>query len=144
MSDATSVDPTAVLFGLEEEFSVLSVRRIEAGAVRVIVEQTAREGPCPACGVLSSTIKDRPLMRLRDLPAFGQPVQLWWRKRRLVCAEAECPTRTFTQTASAVRPRGRGPSGCGTGSRPRSRRGTGRCRRWPPSTVCRGRPRTAR
>jgi transposase len=107
MSDATSVDPTAVLFGLEEEFSVLSVRRIEAGAVRVIVEQTAREGPCPACGVLSSTIKDRPLMRLRDLPAFGQPVQLWWRKRRLVCAEAECPTRTFTQTAAAVRPRGR-------------------------------------
>ena len=28
MSDATSVDPTAVLFGLEEEFSVLAVERI--------------------------------------------------------------------------------------------------------------------
>jgi len=29
MSDATSVDNTAVLFGLEEEFSVLEVQRID-------------------------------------------------------------------------------------------------------------------
>jgi hypothetical protein len=41
MSDATSV-----LFGLEQEFSVLGVRRVDATAVKVIVEQVAREGPC--------------------------------------------------------------------------------------------------
>lgn len=101
MSDATSV-----LFGLEDEFGVLDVQRIDACSVRVVVEQTAREGPCPACGVLTSTVKDRPVMRLKDLPASGQSVELWWRKRRLVCGETLCPRRTFTQTSAAVRPEG--------------------------------------
>jgi len=46
MSDATWVDPASVLFGLEDEFAVLDVRRIDSGGVRVAIEQTAREGPC--------------------------------------------------------------------------------------------------
>jgi len=83
MSDATSADPTALLFGLEEEFSVLKVQRIDAITVKMIIEQTVREGPCPACGVLTSAVKERPLRRLKDLPASGQMVELWWRKRRL-------------------------------------------------------------
>jgi transposase len=92
MTDATSIDPTdmlsgvlsdptAVLFGLETEFRVLSVQRTGAAAVTVIVEQVAREGPCPTCGVLSAAVKDRPLMQVKDLPASGQTVELWWRKR---------------------------------------------------------------
>ena len=89
MSDATSV-----LFGLEHEFNVLEVERVDTRAVKVVIEQTAREGPCPECGVLSGTVKDRPWMRLKDLPVFGQTVQVWWRKRRLICAEALCPRKT--------------------------------------------------
>ncbi len=47
-------------------------------------------------------------MRLKDLPASGQTVDLWWRKRRLICAEACCPRRSFTQvSAPAGRPRAR-------------------------------------
>ena len=125
MTDATSIDPThllsgvlsdpsgmwsdpaAVLLGLESEFRVLSVRRTAASAVEVIIEQTAREGPCPTCGVLSSAVKDRPLVQIKDLPASGQIVELWWRKRRLVCREGRCPLRSFTQFSAAVRPRGR-------------------------------------
>lgn len=122
MSDATStvssIDPSrvvlevlsdraAVLFGLEPEFGIVSVTRTGLSAVEVIVERTAREGPCPACGVLSARVKDRPLLRVKDLPASGQRVELWWRKRRLLCVEALCPRRSFTQTASAIRPRGR-------------------------------------
>ena len=45
MSDATSV-----LFGLEDEFAVLGVQRLDAARVSVIIEQRAREGPCPDCG----------------------------------------------------------------------------------------------
>src|SRR5215217_3411249 len=71
LTDATTVDPTAVLFGLEDEFSVLGVDRIGPTKVKMIIEQTAREGPCPACGVLTSAVKDRPVMRLKDLPACG-------------------------------------------------------------------------
>jgi transposase len=102
MSDATSV-----LFGLEDEFSVLDVQRVDTATVKAIIEQTAREGSCPACGVLSGAVKDRPLMRLRDLPMSGQAVELWWRKRRLVCAEAWCRRKTFTQVSAAVLPRAR-------------------------------------
>ena len=107
MSDATSVDSTAVLFGLEGEFRVLEVQRVDATTVTVIIEQTAGEGPCPVCGVLAGAVKDRPVMRLKDLPASGQQVQLRWRKRRLVCAEPLCRRKSFTQTSAAVRPRGR-------------------------------------
>jgi transposase len=102
MSDATSV-----LFGLEDEFRVLEVQRVDATAVKVIIEQTAREGPCPECGVFTGTVKDRPVMRLKDLPASGQTVELWWRKRRLVCVEPLCPRKTVTQVSTAVRSRGR-------------------------------------
>jgi transposase len=45
--------------------------------------------------------------RLKDLPVSGQTVELWWRKRRLVCGEALCPRRTFTLTSAAVLPRAR-------------------------------------
>jgi transposase len=102
MSDATSV-----LFGLEHEFNVLEVERVDTTTVKVIVEQTARDGPCPECGVFSGTVKDRPWMRLKDLPLSGQTVQLWWRKRRLICAEGPCRRKTFTQVSAAVRPRAR-------------------------------------
>ena len=100
-------DPAGVLFGLEAEFRVLSVQRTGPDAVRLIMDQVVREGPCPACGVLSSTVKDRPMVRVKDLPASGQAVELWWRKRRLLCGEQLCPQRSFTQTADAVRPRAR-------------------------------------
>ena len=41
------------------------------------------------------------------LADFGQTVELWWRKRRLVCGEVLCPRKTFTQVSIAVRPRAR-------------------------------------
>src|SRR4029450_13886534 len=46
-------------------------------------------------------------MWLRDLPTFGKTVELWWRKRRLICDEGLCPRRSFTQVSAAVRPRAR-------------------------------------
>jgi len=57
--------------------------------------------------VFSSVVKERPLRRLKDLPACGQTVELWWRKRRLVCREQQCQQHGFTQVCAAVRPRGR-------------------------------------
>jgi len=106
LSDVLS-DPAAVLFGLEAEFRVVSVERAGPTAVKLIIEQTARDGPCLACGVLSATVKDRPLIRIKDLPACGQQVELWWRKRRLRCVEPQCLRQSFTQAAEAVKPRAR-------------------------------------
>jgi transposase len=47
------------------------------------------------------------VVRPTDLPACGQSVQRWWRKRRLICTEPLCPRQTFTQSSAAVLPRGR-------------------------------------
>ena len=103
MSDATSV-----LYGLEKEFRVVEVTRLaDAAEVKIIIEMLAQEAPCPNCGVLSGWIKDRPVTRVKDVPASGQRVQLWWRKRRLVCTEVACRQRSFTQISDAIRPRAR-------------------------------------
>ena len=48
-------------------------------------------------------MKERPLRRLKDLPASGQRVELWWRKRWLECREAQCRQHSFTQVCGAVR-----------------------------------------
>ncbi len=57
--------------------------------------------------MLSARVKDRPLVRVKDLPACGQRTQVWWRKRRLACTERACPVGSFTQTSTAIRPRAR-------------------------------------
>src|ERR671921_2713027 len=99
-------DTTSVLFGLDDH-RVLDVERVAGRVVRVVIESTEREGACPACGVLSTRVKERPLVRLRDLPASGQRVQLWCRRRRLACREPACPRLSFTQVSAQVPARAR-------------------------------------
>jgi hypothetical protein len=52
--------------------------------------------------VLSSRVKDRPVRRVKDLPASGRRVELWCRQRRLACREPACPRRSFTQTTAQL------------------------------------------
>jgi hypothetical protein len=40
--------------------------------------------------------------RVKELPASGQRVLWWWRKRRLVCGEADCPRLSFAEAMAAV------------------------------------------
>ena len=49
----------------------------------------------PDCGVVAQ-VKDRPLVELVDLPAFGRPSRLVWHKRRWRCPEMNCPTGSWT------------------------------------------------
>jgi len=99
-------EPMTLLFGLDE-FVVVDVSRVEGATVRVVIETLAREGACPECGTLSARVKDRPLRRIKDLRASGQRVELWWRKRRLVCLPATCPRRSFLERTVAIPPRSR-------------------------------------
>ncbi|WP_175442283.1 transposase, partial [Humibacillus sp. DSM 29435] len=98
---------TSVLLGLEGEFAVLQLERIDPDTVKIVIEVIDRECACPACGVLTSRVKERPLVRLKDLPASDQRTELWWLKRRLVCREPACATGTFTQQSTAVPARSR-------------------------------------
>jgi transposase len=68
------------------------------------VELIARAGCCPTCGRGSLTVKDRPVVRVRDLPMAGRPTLLVWRKRRYRC---EGCGRTFTETHPELPPRQR-------------------------------------
>ena len=56
------IDSTSVLFGLEDEFVVTGLERLSKDDLRVVIEHRDREAPCPACGVLTSRVKERPLV----------------------------------------------------------------------------------
>jgi transposase len=97
---------TSLLFGLDS-FVVVDVARVADEVVEVVIETVAAEAPCPDCGMLSWRIKDRPRVRVKDLPASGQAVVLWWRKRRLLCLEPTCARLSFTEVNAEVPPRSR-------------------------------------
>ena len=101
------IDSTSVLFGLEDEFVVTSLERLSSSGLRVVIEHREREAACPGCGTLTARVKDRPLVRVRDLDACGQVIQLWWRKRRLACLEPLCAAGSFTQQWAAIPARAR-------------------------------------
>jgi len=77
------------------------------GRAGAVIETIEEEGACPTCGVLSSRVKERPPVRLRDLSASGQRVQLWCRRRRLGCRESAWPRGSFTQVSAQVPARAR-------------------------------------
>ena len=99
-------DPTSLLFGLDE-FTVVDVVRVAEGLVEVVVETANAESACPDCGMRSGRVKDRPRVRVKDLPASGQRVRLWWRKRRLLCLDRSCARLSFTEATTAIPPRSR-------------------------------------
>ena len=49
------------------------------------VELVAGAGCCRWCGRSSLTVKERPVVRVRDLPLAGRSTVLRWRKRRFRC-----------------------------------------------------------
>jgi len=99
-------DRTTLLFALPG-FRVLDVTLGADGGRRVLVESVAEEGGCPSCGVLSSAVKERPTMRVKDLPHGVVPLRLWVRKRRFWCAEELCSRRSFTEISHELPARSR-------------------------------------
>lgn len=80
-------------------------RVVEVGdRLEVEVELVARAGSCPHCGRASLEVKERPRVRVRDLPLAGRRTDLVWRKRRFVCRPCG---RTFTEQHPELPPRQR-------------------------------------
>jgi Transposase/zinc-finger of transposase IS204/IS1001/IS1096/IS1165 len=74
------------------------------GELHMTVETTASRAGCPECGVLARS-KGRKTVQVRDMPAGGRPVRLWWRKRRWCCADPDCENKTWSEQVEAIRPR---------------------------------------
>lgn len=59
---------------------------------------------CPSCGVVAVG-HGRRVHLLHDVPCFGRPVLVRWRKRLSRCAEPACPIDTFSETHPYARSR---------------------------------------
>jgi transposase len=91
------VDPTRVcelLVGLPD-VNVLGVIDDPGGALRVVIETREPRPACAGCAG-AAQIKDRPVVELVDLAAFGRPVRLVWRKHRWECANETCLLGSWT------------------------------------------------
>jgi transposase len=85
-------DDLTRLVGLE---GFVAKRVVEVGdRLDLEVELVARAGVCLHCGRASLEVKERPWVRVRDLPVAGRRTDLVWRKRRFVCRPCG---RTFTE-----------------------------------------------
>lgn len=73
----------------------------DGGELHVAVETTASRAACPQCGVWARS-KGRKVVQVRDMPAGGRPVRLWWRKRRWYCPDVDCENKTWTEQTDAI------------------------------------------
>jgi len=95
-------DYVSRLIGLEG-FRVTGVLEV-AGQLELQVELTACVGCCPGCAGVCSEVKERPVVRVRDLPVAGRVTYLCWRKRRFCCSTCR---GTFTESHPAIAARQR-------------------------------------
>jgi transposase len=90
-------DPTGrceLLVGLPE-VTVLGLDDEVGAPLSIHVETRTRRPGCSECGVLAR-VKDRPVVTLVDLAAFGRPTRLVWHKFRWHGAEPTCPGGSWT------------------------------------------------
>lgn len=62
-----------------------------------MIEQVAEDLRCPGCGG-RARVKERPVVRYVDLPVYGAPMRLAWRKHRMRCPDPACARRTWMRT----------------------------------------------
>ena len=101
--DPTYCQRCDVLVGLDG-FHVISVDQ-QRRHLQVVIESAPATTGCRSCGVVASSHGRRDVV-LVDVPCFGRPVQLVWRKRTWRCEESRCPIGTWTeQHDDLARPR---------------------------------------
>ena len=59
-----------------------------------MIEQVTGVLSCPACGQRAQ-VKERPIVHYVDLPVYGTPMSLAWKKHRLRCVDPTCPKRSW-------------------------------------------------
>jgi hypothetical protein len=65
------------------------------GVLAMHVQQAGDRPSCLGCGS-SPVVKDRPVVELVDLAAFGRPTRLCWHKVRRECPNLECGMLSWT------------------------------------------------
>lgn len=90
MSESTEI--VQALVGLKDVRVLQYVRR--GPDVELVIEQVVDNPRCSTCAG-PARVKERPLVRYVDLPVYGNPMRLGWRKHRMGCPDPDCPTGTW-------------------------------------------------
>lgn len=93
MSEPSEI--VAALVGLKDVRVLHYARR--GRQVELVIEQVVADPRCPGCGG-PARVKERPLVRYVDLPVYGTPMRLGWRKHRMRCPDPGCPRRSWVLT----------------------------------------------
>jgi transposase len=80
------------LVGLKDVRVLYYARR--GPEVELVIEQVVADPRCPGCGG-PARVKERPVVGYVDLPVYGTPMRLGWRKHRMRCVEGSCPRGSF-------------------------------------------------
>ena len=62
--------------------------------VELMIEQVLEEVGCPACG-RRGQVKERPVVHYVDLPVYGTPMSLAWKKHRMRCPNSRCRMKSW-------------------------------------------------
>jgi transposase len=90
------VDPSEILAALVglKDVRVLLYQRVGPD-VELMIEQELDEVRCPSCS-WRAQVKERPVVRYVDLPVYGSPMRLAWKKHRMRCPNPQCPQKSWT------------------------------------------------
>jgi transposase len=86
------IEIVRALVGLKD-VRVLAYERF-GPRVELMVEQVVDQIRCPACGERAQ-VKERPVVHYVDLPVYGTPMSLAWKKHRMRCVNPTCPKRSW-------------------------------------------------
>ncbi|HEY1831116.1 MAG TPA: transposase [Acidimicrobiales bacterium] len=90
------VDPSEILEALVGLKDVEVVHYKRTGPdVELMVEQVPGDVRCPECNG-SAQVKERPVVHYVDLPVYGTPMSLAWKKHRMRCVDPGCAMKTWT------------------------------------------------
>jgi transposase len=89
------VHPSEILTALVglKDVRVLHYQR-SGPDVELMIEQVTDEVRCPMCG-RRAQVKERPVVHYVDLPVYGTPMSLAWKKHRMRCVNGRCPMKSW-------------------------------------------------
>jgi hypothetical protein len=100
-------DATTVLFGLPGVRVERVERRTDGTRVVDVVTDELTAAACPACGVVSTSVKERVCTSPKDIPYGRDRIVVRWKKIRWRCQEDYCQRRSFTEAIPEVPARAR-------------------------------------
>jgi transposase len=102
---------TTILFGLPgvavDHVERLAGERGAAARLVHVVTTASTAAGCPACGVISTSVKQYRTTRPRDLPYGEERLEVVWHKRQYRCREQACPRKAFTESVPEIPARAR-------------------------------------